>query len=108
MIASDSLARCGFGFWQGEGDLRNPSPALTLHAQQAGRTVQRHRSAVNGHLAHDAVLAEGQQEPIARDAPVLIVPLAKRLAQQWEDAKCAGALPDGAGISEGLILDRAG
>jgi hypothetical protein len=75
-----------------------PSWASSAHEQRAP----------DSDLLDLAVLAEGNNQPIASDAPVLIVPLADGRAQDREDTQRERAFPDGTGIPKRLIRPGTG
>ena len=60
-----------------------------------------------GPLCHWPILADRHKQLLAFQAPVLMVPLADGLAQHREHAKGQRTFPDGASITEHLILDGA-
>ena len=113
----DALRDSGFRRWRGEGDFRHPFAAFAFDAQQPWRPRLRQRSprrsprtTAENDLADLALLKDGKNKVSAfrrrLTAPVLIVPLADRLAKRWQTTERQSAFHHRPCIPEGLVLDR--
>src|SRR5262249_33563056 len=81
VYSHEALRRPWLWLWQGGGHLGNPLAARALDAQDAQLAKGLHGATPDGDLPHLPVLGHRDEQRVALDAPILVVPLADGLAQ---------------------------